>query len=78
MKLRIKYFGSIAEKIGFESEILQMNEPYTSGNLTTFLTEKYQLQNMNWRLAVNQELLYSSVELKEDDELALLPPFAGG
>ena len=44
------------------------------------LYAKYDLSTLNARVALNQRLvdLNSSITINNNDELALLPPFAGG
>jgi len=36
------------------------------------------LKEINYKIAVNQTLADDSLLLNENDEIALLPPFAGG
>ncbi|PJB13929.1 MAG: MoaD/ThiS family protein [Flavobacteriales bacterium CG_4_9_14_3_um_filter_32_8] len=78
MKLAVKYFGMIAEAIGKQEEQLEI-----TGNsvleVDVFLKNKYaKLEFLNYKFAVNQVLVDGIKRLKENDEIALLPPFAGG
>jgi molybdopterin converting factor small subunit len=78
MKLAVKYFGMIAEAIGKHEEQLEI-----TGNsvleLDVFLKNKYaKLEFINYKFAVNQVVVDGIELLKENDEIALLPPFAGG
>ncbi len=78
MKLVVKYFGMIAEAVGKSEEQFEF-----TGNsvleLDTFLKNKYtKLETINYKFAVNQSLKDGNELLKENDETALLPPFAGG
>lgn len=78
MKLSVKYFGMIAEAIGKSEEQLEITENSVSG-LDTFLKNKYaKLESINYKFAVNKALVEGIERLKENDEIALLPPFAGG
>ena len=36
------------------------------------------LKNMNYLIAVNQEVIKDNIALRDGDEIALMPPFAGG
>ena len=36
------------------------------------------LEKMNFKIAVNQTIINDDYELKGNEEIALLPPFAGG
>lgn len=78
MILKLKYFGMIAEAVGKENE--EFDFAYSSvEELDKVLKNQYaKLSSMNYKIAVNQSFVEPSVLLKENDEIALLPPFAGG
>ena len=77
MKVNIKYFGMILEYIGMEKEIFLSNSGGTVDNLKNELELKYpSLQKMNYRISINKSL--SQDTFNNGDEIALLPPFAGG
>lgn len=75
--LKIKYFGMIAETINKSEEDIKF-----LGNLdllTLELEGEYpKLKDLNYKFAVNQTLVATNITLKENDEIALLPPFSGG
>ncbi|MEJ6736062.1 MAG: MoaD/ThiS family protein [Flavobacteriales bacterium] len=75
--LKLKYFGMIAEAINKSEEDIKF-----VGNLdllTLELEGEYpKLKDLNYKFAVNQTLVATNIALKENDEIALLPPFAGG
>jgi len=77
--VHIKYFGAIAEKTGKEQEDVDMNLIGTELlDLKTYCLEKYEgLAELSFQLAVNQSLMENGV-LNQGDEIAFLPPFAGG
>lgn len=79
MEVTIKYLGAIAEQVGTSEEVLNLEETGgTVEDLKAFCLKKYQLQDeATIQVAVNQ-LLTKSGELKAGDEIAFLPPFAGG
>ncbi len=75
--VKLKYFGQIAEKAGIDEEQLTLVSP----NLNTLikdLSQKYDLTKLNFSVAVNRAQVTTNVTLKNNDEVALLPPFAGG
>ncbi|MDT0643483.1 MoaD/ThiS family protein [Zunongwangia sp. F363] len=77
--ISIKYFGAVAEATKRPSENLELK----SSSLEDVLKElhlKYNLKNIPVKLALNQEIINSTegVQVKKNDELAVLPPFAGG
>lgn len=75
MILRFKYFGMIAEALKQESEELDLNVSTVSDIENRY---KSKLENINFKVAVNHNLVESNQTLNENDEVALLPPFAGG
>ena len=78
MKINIKYFGMIAETTGKNEEALEVNEGISARELKARQIKTYQIADPeSVQLAVNHNL-NTEVELKEGDEVAFLPPFAGG
>jgi len=79
MQVTVKYFGAIAEQTGTREEILNLEE---TGNqidqLKAYCMDKYKLVDEgSIQLAVNQEL-NAKKTLQAGDEVAFLPPYAGG
>ena len=74
----IKYFGMTAEASGKEEETVDSN--YSSiPSLKEDLINKYpDLKNINFKIAINQTIVDDNHVLIGDEEIALLPPFAGG
>ncbi|TRO63359.1 MoaD/ThiS family protein [Christiangramia sabulilitoris] len=78
MKVTVKYFGMIAESAGRTEEVLDVVSGTSAIELKDQQVQKYQIQDPeSIQLAVNQNL-DNKVELNEGDEVAFLPPFAGG
>ena len=77
--VKLKYFGQIAEKAGMDEEQLTLASPNLDA-LIKDLCQKYDLTKLNFSVAVNQMQVNKNViiNLKNNDEVALLPPFAGG
>ena len=77
MTINVKYFGLIAEITTCEKERIL----FTKKNVSEFLELLYlkypSLKNKDFQVAQNQELVPLDT-LVTDNELALLPPFAGG
>lgn len=75
----VKYFGEIAEKTKCTVETFSIPEDGFVG-LKQFIIKQYSLENQLVKFALNHELVLSmeNVELFSGDELAVLPPFAGG
>jgi len=78
MEINIKYFGMLAEIIGKAEEKVQFTNS-ESVDLIAFFKEKYpSIHNINFQVAVNQEINNSITDIDTVTEIALLPPFAGG
>ena len=78
MELSLNYFGMIAEATNVQQEKLDV-EVQTINDLKFILIEKYPAMiKLNYQFAVNQHLVEDNFQLSKGDEIALLPPFAGG
>lgn len=79
MTLTIKYFGLIAEKTGTNKEVINLDgDEYDLEILKERCYSKYDLSDIqSIQVAVNQSL-ETTGSLKDGDEVAFLPPFAGG
>ncbi len=76
--IEVKYFGLIAEKLGRESESMRI-ELSENLELKRFFENRYSaLQGMPFQVAVNQEIRDMIGADEDINEIALLPPFAGG
>ena len=79
MKVKLKYFGMIAEAIQQPEEEMELAAQTTALALRTALERKYAtLANMSSNIAVNQHIADDDTIIRDQDEVALLPPFAGG
>ena len=77
MHITIKYFGQIAEVTKLEEESLEFSGTLIS-ELLDLLYSKYNvLKNKDFQVAQNHELVSIETQLT-GNEIALLPPFAGG
>jgi molybdopterin converting factor subunit 1 len=79
MKVTVKFFASVREVIGARSQVVEIADEATVGDLWRTFVEKYpRLANMGLAYAVNHE--YSGPEriLKDGDEVAFIPPVSGG
>lgn len=78
MTVTIKYFGAVEEVTGIVEESLAIDESRSLEAIKQQLLSKYAGMNeLSFQLAVNQTLTESTM-LKDGDEVAVLPPFAGG
>ncbi len=77
--IAVKYFGAIAEKTKSQGEEISFSG-LPLHQLVASLEQKYQLNELAFSVAVNQKIVQDldNYELKSNDIIALLPPFAGG
>jgi molybdopterin converting factor small subunit len=77
MKIKLLLFGILSDTAG--SNEIVFNDVKTSDELNQLLLEKYPgLNKVTYRIAVNMEMITENTVLKDGDEVAMLPPFAGG
>ena len=75
----IKCFGMIAEWAGGGTQQLPLDGKPTVRTLRDAAEQRWpRLKGISYRVAVNQRLAVDSDAVAETDEIALLPPFAGG
>lgn len=73
--IKIISFGRLKEILGSDFEF----EAENSDELLTQLNEKFpQLEDLKLRIAVNQTIISENTELKNNDVVALMPPYSGG
>jgi molybdopterin synthase sulfur carrier subunit len=71
------YFGSVTDVTGIQSE--EIESPATLNELSELLISRFPgLSALNYRFSVNRKLTSENPQLADGDEIALLPPFAGG
>tara|TARA_R110002020_G_scaffold387546_1_gene598201 strand:+ start:3948 stop:4184 length:237 start_codon:yes stop_codon:yes gene_type:complete len=77
--IHVKYFGMIAEATNCSEEKIAM-ESQKLADLLQKLTIKYKLDELPLNVAVNKNIVdkNSDYTINENDEIAILPPFAGG
>ncbi|WP_010136188.1 MoaD/ThiS family protein [Ochrovirga pacifica] len=79
MKITVKYFGMLLEQTQSETEVLHCTEGSTIASVEKIVLEKYpSLQNFSYNIAHNRTLKKKQQSVTDGDELAFLPPFAGG
>jgi molybdopterin synthase catalytic subunit len=81
MKLRVLYFAVFREKIGREDDVLELAEGARVRDAIAALAARHapidKLRG-KFRVAVNQDFTDDDHALADGDELALIPPVAGG
>lgn len=80
MMITLKYFGQIAEVTHKKEEVMAWDETTNSITIVQSKLEMLypELKNTHYSFAVNQTLATAISPVSNQDEIALLPPFAGG
>lgn len=81
MEVKVKYLGMLVDQTGKNEEtiLLPDNSDNKVSSLDAILRDTYpMLKELPYNIVVNHEVASSHLELEQSDEIALLPPFAGG
>ena len=77
MEISVLFFGVLAEVA--QTGIKNYRDVRSLGELNQRIKDDFPgLIYYSYRISVNNELVNNDVELKDGDEIALMPPFAGG
>lgn len=74
--MKVLLFGIIAEKAG--AEALELNASTTTELLAKLGERIHGLERLSFALAVDRVIIRGERSLTGTEEIALLPPFAGG
>ncbi len=75
--IHVKFFGPLAEIVG-KSEMTIDNVNDMNALLATLRSKYPKLSEYKTLLSVNKKITNENLKLNDGDEIALLPPFAGG
>jgi molybdopterin converting factor subunit 1 len=81
MRIRVLYFGIVRERLGFRAETVELHDGATVADLSALLSARHgdlAAGVSALRLAVNLEYVDSDAILRDDDEVAVIPPVSGG
>ena len=79
MELKVLYFGMIAEATNCKEEIISLPSGNNVDHLENLLKNKYNdLKDLSFKIVVDQKISSGNPLLTSQNEIALLPPFAGG
>lgn len=77
MEIKVLYFGVLAEVT--QTMFRQYSGIISFSHLMQRINDEYpDFAHYTYRIAVNSELQNEEPQLKNNDEVAFLPPFAGG
>jgi len=81
MKIQVRYFAVFRERLGVSEETLELPDGASVADALSKLGENHDViarLRGRFRAAVNQTMVDDDHVLNDDDELALIPPVAGG
>jgi MoaE-MoaD fusion protein len=81
MKIQVRYFAVLRERLRSEGETLELPEGSTVAAALALLAERHEpfgALRGRCQMAVNQTMVRADEVLHDGDELALIPPVAGG
>lgn len=81
MVVRVLYFGIVRERLGLREEAVELPMGSKVADLTALLSAKHGNLAAGvsaLRLAVNLEYVDSDAILRDNDEVAVIPPVSGG
>lgn len=79
MKLRVRMFGALAERAGAEEEVLDVPAAATATDVVDAIGVRHpDAAGIRLQVAVNLEVVPGDHRIAPDDDVALLPPVAGG
>jgi len=77
MAVKVLFFGVLAEVTG--TNCRHYSEVRSLSVLKRLINDEFpEIVHYDFRISLNNELTDNDPEIKDGDEVALLPPFAGG
>jgi sulfur-carrier protein len=77
MQVKVLFFGVLSEVAG--TDVRHYSDVKSTMELKHRILDEYpEFEHYNYRISINDELIMGDKQLNEEDEVALLPPFAGG
>lgn len=81
MRVSVLYFGIVRERLGKREEDVILQDGVTVGALMDLLEARYDILSIgagSIRVACNNEYVDAAHQLRDGDEVAVIPPVSGG
>jgi molybdopterin synthase sulfur carrier subunit len=77
MQVKVLFFGVLSEVAGTDCK--HYMEVKSINDLKSRIMDEFpEIEHYNYRISLNSEIINSDRILNDSDEIALMPPFAGG
>jgi molybdopterin synthase sulfur carrier subunit len=77
MQVKVLFFGVLSEVAG--TDCRHYMEVKSIHDLNSRIMDEFpEIAHYNYRISLNNEIINSDMVLNDNDEIALMPPFAGG
>jgi sulfur-carrier protein len=77
MKVKVLFFGVLSEVTG--TDCRHYSEVKSIDDIKLRILDDFpEIEHYNFRISLNNEIINSDRKLNDRDEVALMPPFAGG
>lgn len=77
MSITVRYFASLGDRLGRESDEIPASEPMTAGQVWKRAASGAEMPG-NTLIAINQEYADIDQAVQDGDEVAFFPPVTGG
>ena len=77
MEVKVLFFGVLSEVAGIDCR--HYEDVKSTGDLKHRILDEYpEIEHYNYVMSLNNEIINNDRLLRDGDEVALMPPFAGG